>query len=231
MTLYQHELKNAYIGQGIWKPWANTIAYYPLTSVSTVNDMSGNNNTMSNINSVTFWTYQWVNCASFSWGSNWWYLKIDKSLRTWRASFTVSEWFYKNTASSTDATFWSIWNATNANTIYTYTEATDSWKILVALDTTVAVKSQSACPSNSRNLLTITYDGNTVRLYLNWQFISSLERSLSISNARTCIWKSVNLSSSRPMTWYLSDCIFENKARTAQEISDYYNLTKSTYGL
>lgn len=34
------ELKNAYIGEWIWKPWANTLAYYPFSSNAT--DQTGN---------------------------------------------------------------------------------------------------------------------------------------------------------------------------------------------
>ena len=63
------ELKNAYIGEypERWQPWANTVAYYPLTSTTTVNDLSGNGYTLSTHDTLpTFWIYQWVDCASFN---------------------------------------------------------------------------------------------------------------------------------------------------------------------
>jgi hypothetical protein len=34
-----------------------------------------------------------------------------------------------------------------------------------------------------------------------------------------------------PFIWYMSDFIIENKVRTTQEISDYYNQTKTNYWL
>lgn len=216
-----------YIGTNrIRVPWDGMIAYYPLTSETTVNDMSVNWNTLTNTNSVTFWTYQWVDSASFSWGSSGSYLVIGKSLWTWNSKFTVSQWFYKTSAASSDATFWAIWDGNNANTIYTYVEW---WLLVVALNTTEYLPSMPSCPLNSWNLLTITHDGSTVKCYLNWSLVSSKSKTLSIANLRTCIGKSVNLSSTRPRTWYLSECIFENYAWDSSDIAIYYNQTKGKY--
>ena len=46
-----------------WKPWANTVAYYPLKEDA--NDYSGNNRngTASNVN---FTTLNWIECAYFN---------------------------------------------------------------------------------------------------------------------------------------------------------------------
>ena len=54
-----------YIWNDTWLPNKDTIAYYPLNATTTVNDMSGNSKTLTN-NNVTFWTYNWVDCANFS---------------------------------------------------------------------------------------------------------------------------------------------------------------------
>ena len=62
--MFEHELKNAYIGEAPRSPWSSTIAYYPLNSSTTVNDMSGNGYTLTN-DWASFWTYGWVDCAYF----------------------------------------------------------------------------------------------------------------------------------------------------------------------
>ena len=89
-----------------WKPWANTIAYYPLTSVSTVNDMSGNNKTLTNYNNVQFWTYNGVDCCYCNGTNRLWNTSISTSY-IWQTS-TMSVWM-------TYITNYSMWigNANN----------------------------------------------------------------------------------------------------------------------
>ena len=79
-------------GGGWWQPWVNTLAYYPLDSINTVNDLSWNNHTLTN-NWITFWTYNWVDCA-YNAGSN--YMTCDLGSKISDGSYTLNVWAYKN---------------------------------------------------------------------------------------------------------------------------------------
>ena len=103
-----YKVNKIYVGtqqvRPVWKPWSNTIAYYPLTSTTTVNDMSGNNRNLTN-HSVSFNTYDWVNCAYFNGSSQ--YLNQD-SVNMWlfSGSLTVSSWIKGTWAITTSIWYW-----------------------------------------------------------------------------------------------------------------------------
>ena len=211
-----------------WKPNANTIAYYPLTAESTVNDKSWNNKTMTNNRSVRFWTYVGVNCWYFSWGSSWWYLSRSWSLVTGNNPRTFSIWGYKTSATSSDATFWGMWGTGWKTSFITYLENGSQFRVWW-WDNTLTLT--TTFPSNKWGLLIVTFNGTTQTAYLNGISIWSNNVTYNLANTITTIWMSTNTWSTRPRTWYLSECIFENKARTAQEVSEYYNRTKWAYWL
>ena len=217
-------LKNAYIWYW-WSPWSNTLAYYPLTSTTTVNDMSWNNKTMTNNNSVTFWTHAWVDSAYFSWWSSWWYLSLNKSLWTWNSQFTANVWFYKTSSLNTDWTFFSVWYPNTNQALLTWIQSSyiELWWWDLGASTNVQ------CPVNSWHLLTVTFDWTTYKWYLDKTQIYSWTKTFWITNYLTVIWKSVNLSSTRPMTWYLSNMLFENIAWSSTKQSNYYDSTKHLY--
>ena len=195
-------------------PWANTVAYYPLTSTTTVNDQSGNNYNLTNTGSVTFWTYKWVNCASFS-GSN--FLKYSLSYD--KRAVTFSWWGYyirKNTNNEWFVRWWpnfSAWIDNGSNRLNFWWI---SWPILTS-------------DSNWGHIVT-TYDGGTTaKLYYNW-VLQGTNTSLS---PQTWWWFTIGNANINSTTdywkWWISEVIVENKVRTDQEIADYYNQTKSDY--
>ena len=220
-----------------WKPNANTLAYYPLTSTTTVNDMSGNNRNLTN-NWATFWTYAGVDCVllpSADTKKLYWTLPL-----TWNQTFTVNVYIqriWNSTQSQYSwqifvlwdigtnwATFWtSIKNSTaaNPNTYLTWTRWTD----ITSTDTNTTWK---------RELITVINDTSNVKLYKNWTLIMDNSMSFNIGSTNFAIW-SFSSSSQRwwfqNFYWYMSRFIVEDKVRTAQEIQDYYNQTKSNYWL
>ena len=62
-------------------------------------------------------------------------------------------------------------------------------------------------------------------LYINWQQVKQVSAG---SWTRLPYWAIVWANGSN---WDMSNIIFENKARTAQEVSNYYNITKWKYWL
>jgi hypothetical protein len=87
---------------------------------------------------------------------------------------------------------------------------------------------------NVRVLWTTIRNGTTRYVYKNWVlFFSQNANSINIIQNSWEVMR-IGLHSSTNTQWYqsyMSDFILESKARTAQEISNYYNKTKSNYWL
>ena len=230
--LYQNNtekiLKNDYIGEYWWAPWANTLAYYPLTATTTTQDKSWNWKNMTNVNSVSFWTYWWVSCGSFSLTSST-YLLLDETLWWWAHAFTVSIRLYRANNDS-KIIFWSAGSWSQNYWIQLYTV---NWVITYNWYSSSPVTTSTTIPSASWHNVIVTYNWTTIKVYMDWNTtpISSTNKTLNIANVRTVIWWDVNTSSYSRWDWYLSEAIFENKEWTTSEISDYYNQTKSNYWL
>ena len=222
-------LKNAYIGE-YRVPWVNTIAYYPLNSTTTVNDMSGNNRNLTN-NNVTFWTNAGVSCAYFN-GSNGSLTTTSLTTATMTTNHTISLWFNRISGEwglSTNVPI-SWWNGYN---MYINTH----WSTQVEVMYNGGTQFYSNYPTNAGTWHLVTYTHNSdnqVVLYVDWEQKTSWTKWFGIGNAwRLCLW-AIWFYNENPKlfyNWYISNFIIENKARTAQEVTDYYNLTKSNYGL
>ena len=203
-----------------WTPWANTVAYYPLNSTSTVNDMSGNNKTMTN-EWMTFWTYAWVDC----WNSKTGYLERGSCIFTGTWEFTLNVWLYRDYDSwgyenaIMIGQWWgdaSLWVWVYNDTVYTfwwngdhnsgYTMNTGQWYNVV-----------------------VTRTGNTGTIYVNW--VSRWSGSVSFNpttwatNIGSWFWG----WSKRP--GYMSEYIMEDKCWSSTEVADYFNQAKSLYGV
>lgn len=197
-------------GCGRWKPWANTIAYYPLKIDA--NDYSWNGNHITNYN-FTF-DNDWY--ANFNWNQKWsvpnitWYKTISLWCNATSFNFMVFSWWsdyqYYPQIQSTRTSQWNWSSSGNYDANF--------WKTLNTWE---------------RHLFTLSQDWWYVNLYLDWELYDT--RSLSAFNrAIKNIWR-WEYRNRYYMNWKLSNVIIENKARTAQEIRDYYNQTKSNYWL
>jgi len=220
-----------------WTPGSNTIAYYPLTSETTVNDISGNNRNLTN-NWVTFWTYGWISCASFP-NANEKRLSWTLPL-TWNKIFTVNVYIwrvwnsiYYSTVSSQIFVLWNIgsswWcfgtsinnsTAPTPNVYINYTWWSDK---LSSYTNTMG----------QRELITVVNDTSTIKMYRNWTLINNNSISFSVNSTNFTIGSFPTPTSRNYQNfyWYMSEFIVENKAWTSTEISNYFNQTKSKYWL
>ena len=66
---------------------------------------------------------------------------------------------------------------------------------------------------------------NKLSWYVNWNFINTV----TMSTDQWSFQYSTQYSELQPWTYW--EIIVEDKARTAQEVSDYYNQTKANYWL
>jgi hypothetical protein len=215
-----------------WQPWANTFAYYPLNSTSTVNDQKGNKN-LTITWTATFWTYAWVDCCYI----NWWMLQY------WA-------WGWGAIVNSTDPHTTSIW--------YNQTQATTSDQVTIIWfsDFVCSCEYERTAPNYVSNKpwivpwdqrwsrtsvqavsinndtwynIVVVWDVTNLKykLYVNWTLTT--DSVLTVPNFNS---EFISMGyPSKTIYGYFSDAIFENAAWSGTDVSDYYNLTKSNYWL
>ena len=216
-----------------WRqPWVNTIAYYPLDSTNTVNDLSWNNYTLTNSWSVAFGENQWVDCAWFtSWGSSSWsrglYRTTDTILTPQNSDLTFLVWLYK----------WSETMYYNprivgryGSSIFTYASRS---KISVWDSTSYWVT-----PDNWAWFLfgcAYNFENKTWAFYKNWVLQNTQTNSTIAGNTNQWIVIGTrdNLGKGYGDKWsgWMSELIVENKEWVAQMFLDYFNENKSKYWL
>ena len=216
------ELKNAYIGEYGWKPWANTIAYYPLEWDA--NDYSWNwwNGTWTWNESYTTLS-SWLKVADFPYSSNW-QNYISSSLTT--APATVSFRLYFDNISTSSLQDWRC-------PIWQYNASWSWWSFAYYIGSSSKIYCWSWEYTQTFNATTRYYITIT-----NWKFylngnelftcgsFSSSWNTLSIwTNYKNSEWANYK----RALNWKMSRIILESVNRTQEEISNYYNQTKSLY--
>ena len=223
-----------------WQPWANTIAYYPLetdTNDYSWNGRNGTNNwvTFSNwlwvfngSSYVSLWTWSWTNIQTnmtisvwFKWNWNW--SKDNAVLGKLKYySPSLSNCYYAITIHEEDRYLcwwyycWSDYNIHPMNFRNTNGWSSTIWPVAQA---------------NKWYNVVITNDGNTKKAYVDGvlyatENVSSTTSTVSID---TRIGSFVRYNYDSFFNWNISAVIFEDKTWSAQEVLDYYNLTKDNY--
>ena len=211
-----------YGGEWHWTPWSNTIAYYPLTSVTTTSDMkwSWTAYNLTKNWTVTFWTNAGVDCASFN--SSGLYNTSFSQLQ-WTSARTYNFWAYDNKDSDT-------WQGLY---IYQWTSSTNKM-VLIARTNTYFISQYGSSWNfwntnwKSWNNHTITYDGTKFEWLINWVSKWTWAYTINTQWSELSIWKNVG-NTWWSFVWYISNVIVENKVWTSDEITKYYNSTKANY--
>lgn len=215
------ELKNAYIGeyQEWWQPWANTVAYYPLDA--DFNDASWNSRNLTN-SWGTITTLNWITCAYYNGNSYSMYDNYSLS----NTARTISWWVCKSNGARVAV------NVSNYNTNQWGSLSILFYQnyIMVADDYWASAMAKTCSVWIWYNVVA-TQEWSTVKAYLNWEYIGESTTRPSQTPTWWSLWAVHSTSHNDKYKWYISNVILENKARTAQEVADYYNQTKATYGL
>lgn len=220
-----------------WQPWANTVAYYPLTSSTTVNDMSGNNRNLTNSN-VSFWTQFGVDCATISGNNTTTQHTADKYLYanitwlpTWANARTFIYWVYNDNASNTGLveTYVFQWQSSSNRMILSASSNENIGYYWIsqygASGAFWAILRQQRCHH------CIVYDGSKFTWYVNWVSTWTWTRTINTGSTKFSLWWASENPAWNAFNGSFSNVILEDKARTAEEVSDYYNNTKWNYWL
>ena len=238
-------LKNIYIGEYGWKPWANTIAYYPLETDT--NDYSWNNRNWTN-NWVTFSDWLWVfNGSSY----------ISLGTGSWtniQTNMTISVWFRWNWSWSKDnmvvakSQYYAPWTWYSNYAFYAISIHEEDRYLMAWFYNqsdfnahplnfrTTWWWSPTLWPVSQSNKwyhVVITNDWTTKKAYIDWTLVAT-ETNTSTSSTQsvdTRIGSAVRYNYDSYFNWNISKVIFEDKTWSADEVSEYYNNTKSNYWL
>ena len=220
-----------------WQPWADTIAYYPLTSQTTVYDQSGNNHTLTELHTVSswtvsYWTYWWVDCCYI----DIWELSTSITSYTWPR--TVLGWYQQIWQPNYDSSW--IFGYGNNGTMWGWWWIIINWKTRPTTNKVCWLADGVIIWSTSLSLNTwyfiaITLDWTrniwAAKIYVNGQLDGQNTSTLwSTAPTANIIWISRDTWDDRSMRWYVSEVIFEKRERTDQELLTYFNITKWNYG-
>lgn len=207
-----------------WQPWANTLLYMPLNSTDTYTDKSWNNIGTTNY-SVTFWTNYWVDCGYFN-GSS---AHIQINPFSIPAASTILVWFYRAWLNESDG---KIFDARSPRHIIAVNSS--SWEYTFWYLGSTAILSWKLI-QNQRCLCCLKTNWSNGKLIILWNNVNTtVSISVSVSTGTPSyinIWNEYNNAANRHFLWWLSNIIVENRERTDQEVTDYYNLTKANYWL
>lgn len=219
----------------------HTVAYYPLTSSTQWNDMSGNwYNMVAENSKVQFWINQWVDCASFdnSQATSWleaylWTTSFNRL--SWASARTFSFWSY-NTNSSLPAhpeVYVFQWKTGTNRMVLIASGEEFSWAKYWISQRWASWWFGNITRWVWQNNI-ITYDWSKFEWYINWVTTWTWNYTINTSGSNLMIWwvnrDTIN-NNWYSFNGYMSDFIVEDRAWTAGQCSNYYNLTKRNYWL
>jgi hypothetical protein len=222
-----------------WKPWANTFWYYTFDDQNTsyITDFSwkGNNLTWWTMPSYTLvsWTNYAGNYTNVS-GS----VAPAASYATLESEFTMLAWVKITTNSSSyiASLYWRLSSGANHQISIIYWYNSNQFEYFDSnnptgssgrdLVTRTTIKSWVV--TDARYLVWFTRGNSVLQTYCNGIAWNSWSYQLSPINKSLYLWSS-NLWDR--FKWQIWEFVVEDKVRTADEVSKYYNQTKWNYGL
>lgn len=216
-----------YGGEWKWKPWSNTVAYYPLNW--DINDHSGNGYNLSW--SISYETVNNIQVAKFSWSN---YLTAWQQVVTETKTLTISFWVELNTSTSEQAI------VCNAATV----SSRDNWINISKFPNTLDLYSlywRNASwwmyywPTTLSSWTWVHYvsifdrtDG-TIKVYKDWTLVGNASAGYDLAYTWVALTIGWSATWNRYFDGRLSDVIIENKSWPLDEITKYYNSTKANY--
>lgn len=200
-----------------WQPWVDNIVYFALD-----NNLTDYTNTYTlTPTSASIINFNWVKCLDCtSWYASW----TIATLPQWASARTNMFWVYLNAKGTVI-----YWYGTSSYPYRRYDWCfTDNTYLLwqcsgYSIGTnlfSMSARHHVALARDSSNNMKIYFDGTLVKTW-----------NVTFNTTWTNIALGADVGGTSPLNWYLSNFIIEGKERTAQEVADYYDLTKSLYGI
>lgn len=221
------------------EPWANTIGYRPFNWDA--NDYSWNGHDLSNTGTVTYttqlangnyvatrtWAVEWVMSCFYTQFN---YTNVPLTMVGWcRTSWNwTSSYYWPNK--------WMLWysdNNSNGNVIKT-AHGTNGYYIYVdsSPQSWVDAESSSSYADGNRHCMIWVFDTTWVALYVD-DMTTPVCSGSTATTGTTCTWTlmiwGMSNQSYYSFNWDMSEFIMEDKARTEQERTQYFNLMKWNY--
>jgi hypothetical protein len=223
------KIKKVYLGRkqiypDLWKPWENTLWYYEFTN--NLNDSSWNWNNLSQAHSWFTYNTSWD--LTYLTNTSW---KISRQI-SWVNinNMTVSCWVRK-TSSSTLSVVWDygMEQGSWSNWKWTWIIVDGNNKIRIFVYTWDITSTLTASYNNWHNIV-LTNNNGTSTIYLDWTNKWTTTKTFSAESTYFSLLADPH-NNSNPHKWDIDSVILETKVRTDQEVLDYYNQTKSLYGI
>ena len=217
-----------------WSPWANTILYLPLES--DVVDMSGK-------------TWRTFTTSWISYTNVWWVDSIHV-WATWWISLTAPSPLVTTASSEQTISFWvyfADWVINKRRNIFAFTIENETCVMISLLENTSNMRfywqswwdwwAYNVLEAWTRKHIVCTNSSAWANVYVNWV----LDSTYTWSSTPRGIWGSnteqaQNIGNGRDWLQYsdwlrgnMRELILEDRVWTAQEVSDYYDLTKADY--
>ena len=217
---------------GGWQPGANTVAYYPLNWDILDHSGHGYNGVAVTESYETLSSWKEVYTFNINKNNVLWLTNLPTATVFDWNQLTVSFWiYYIHSNNERIMCFWprdSSFEVTWSIIKFTFYDGSVHWP-------SIAISSVET--STWHHLVWVRDKAEWVKLYLdgvlsatnNFVWNASVRNNVNSSVWWQYIWW--QLFSNSSMNWKMSEIIFEDKARTAQEIEDYFNQTKSLYGI
>lgn len=210
-----------------WQPWANTVAYYPLDSTNTINDLSWNSRNLTKedpYGNVQFWTNDNVDCCYMNWGR----LKFSSmpSISSWTILLYINT---HNSSNNTNAAI--IDRQFNSTYSYWALKLYSSWTDINYYYPTALNSVWNYQMNNTKTtwiLWTMVKDGSSYKIYNN----DTLVETKSWYGGNTSSTFYIGQDGQNGSYYYcgsISNVIIEDRVWTTQEIQDYFNETKANY--
>ena len=225
-----------YIWNDTWLPWSNTVAYYPLEKDG--NDYSWNWHNLTWNSAPTYTTSWGTKQVANLWGNK---IGVIANLSGTYTNYTFNVWCKPTNTNTWQEIFDNSVYSENTNNVYfsfnssesSYVDFFYQYRPNGWSNTYQKVYWPTNRAANNRYNVVVTSTASWIKIYVNWTQVASNSTTwtmvlVSWSNsigARYNSWQwNVNYFSG-----YLSEFIMEDKTWTAEEISNYYNTTKSQY--
>jgi hypothetical protein len=214
------------------EPWADTMLYLKFNN--NLNDSSWKNHTVTNSWTITYsqnpsavtLSDSYLTSNSFDDLTHDWTVNIRCKLASWTSN-NAEHLFSIGTASSNRCIF--LWVST----------WTTSWQqqgsLQFALYANDKYTDWNLITLNQRYNIVYTYDYTNKKAcaYVNWTKVldDTFWTNYNLWNTNLYIWTNATTPNTRKINWNLSEYIIESKVWDQQEITDYFNQTKSLYGI